>query len=39
LIVDIKEHRSFIRRTFEFQGEMPVAAILYISHKPHVAVH
>ena len=39
MIVDVKENQSFIRTTFEFQGEMPVAAILYISHKPHVAVH
>ena len=38
-MVDVKEHEIFIRKTFKFQGEMPVAAILYISHKPHVAVH
>jgi hypothetical protein len=37
-MVDIKVHQRFIRTTFEFQGEMPVA-ILCISDKPHVAVH
>jgi hypothetical protein len=38
-MADVKEHQSFIRTTFEFKSEMPVAAIFYVSHKPDVVVH